>query len=76
MIQHTCNPDGSGKPLPFGKRGAVGTCERCDALRGGAVAVRWSCQDKAVRDAQWTAALRSHDCQVARCGSVCTFGQW
>lgn len=67
---HTC-----GGPV-FGRLATRGTCRRCDELRFGAPAVRWSCQDAAKRQAETLAAIRAHDCVARRCGPVCTAFDW
>lgn len=65
--QHTC-----GGPI-FGKR--TPGCPRCDELNAGAQPVRWKNTSRR-DDQQRVLEIRSHNCQTARCGPVCTFGDW
>ena len=68
---HTC-----GGPV-FGR--LTDGCPRCDELKAGAAPVQWSPsrRERDRRDDELRAAeIRAHDCRTARCGIVCTFGQW
>lgn len=58
----------------FGKR--VDGCPRCDELKAGAAPVKgWGARKKE-QEAEFTRALKAHDCKVSNCGPVCTFGGW
>lgn len=65
--KHTC-----GGPT-FGR--LTQGCPRCDELKDGAAPVRWANTGR--RDeARRIAEIRAHDCKAARCGPICTFGDW
>lgn len=74
MTKHTCTADG--RALPFGKKAPAGMCPRCDELRNGAPARDSWHRGAKERDARFLASVRNHNCQLARCGPVCTFGDW
>lgn len=65
MTAHTC-----GGPV-FGHR-TLG-CPRCEELAAGAPPVRWR---KRRDDTERLAEIRAHNCRTAKCGPVCTFGDW
>lgn len=67
--RHTHRPN-------FGR--TVEGCPRCAELAAGAAPVRWtnSPRARAADDARRAAEIRDHDCAQARCGVVCTFGDW
>jgi hypothetical protein len=79
-VAHTCNPGQPGKPLPFGKRAPIGTCERCDQLRAGADPIPGWGVDKVDEDERRAAEIRAHFAgdkhRSGGCGPVCTFGDW
>jgi hypothetical protein len=58
----------------FGRK--VSGCPRCDEIKAGSPVVKWSKARQADKDAAFRAALMAHDCGKARCGPVCTFGDW
>ena len=71
-------PEGPAKhdhdPLPFGRR--VMGCPRCEQLARGAAPVKgWGARKKE-QEAEFTRALKAHDCVKSNCGPVCTFGDW
>jgi hypothetical protein len=51
------------------------SCARCQELKAGAPAVRWAMGSKQ-REEQRRADIRNHNCKQAKCGPVCTFGEW
>lgn len=61
-------------PMVFGRREAG--CPRCAQLDNGAPAVKWNGTRRAEQEARRIAEIRAHRCEVARCGPVCTFGEW
>ena len=61
--------------LVFGRCKGVSDCPRCAELNAGAQPVRWG-PSRAQQDAQRVAEIRAHNCVTARCGRMCTFGQW
>lgn len=58
----------------FGKR--VDGCPRCEQLARGAAPVKGWGTRKKEQEAEFTRALKAHDCKVSNCGPVCTFGDW
>jgi NAD-dependent SIR2 family protein deacetylase len=54
----------------------VDNCPRCKELKAGAPAVIWYGRNKSEREAEFTRALKAHDCIKSNCGPVCTFGDW
>lgn len=60
-------------PVVFGRK--VEGCARCEELKAGAPAVRWTSarQDS---DYQRLRDIRAHDCRASRCMSVCTFADY
>lgn len=57
----------------FGRK--VDGCPRCDELKAGAEPVKWA-PSRREQDEIRVQEIRDHNCQTARCGVVCTFGQW
>lgn len=52
------------------------SCPRCQQLASGAKPrLGWN-HTKLQQEAMQLRAIRSHNCVVANCGSVCTFGDW
>lgn len=54
----------------------AGTCPRCDELREGAAPRKGWGDHKRRFEAQRSEAIRRHDCKLAGCSYVCTFGDW
>lgn len=53
-----------------------GECPRCDELKSGAKPRSgWGDTKKKMYD-QWKRNLDSHNCEKAKCGPVCTYGDW
>jgi hypothetical protein len=77
FMAHTCN---NGRGPYFGRLNAG--CPRCDELLAGApardVPARLGGRSRAAEadDARRAADIRAHNCRTARCGPVCTYGQW
>lgn len=83
FVVHTCNPRNPGQPLPFGRGQKLprGTCARCDQLNDGdppraAHPAVQAAQHRRDVDEIRAREIRDHNCQTARCGPVCTYGQW
>lgn len=60
--------------MAFGRKDM--TCPRCIELANGAKPIVWGGFKRKQNDAQRSKEIRAHDCINARCGSVCTFGDW
>lgn len=61
-------------PVIFGRREPG--CPRCAELSAGApVRKGWGAAKRAF-EAAHIAEVRAHDCRAAKCGPVCTFGDW
>ena len=59
----------------FGRK--VDGCPRCTELKLGMPSRAWAGYgNKARSDAMRSADVRSHNCTTARCGVVCTFGDY
>lgn len=58
----------------FGRREAG--CPRCAELASGAAPVKGWGQDRKQQERNLAAAIRSHSCQVSKCGPVCTAFDW
>ena len=60
--------------MSFGRKDP--TCPRCqELLRGAAPRKGWGA-GRRERDAAFLRALKAHDCKMAGCGPICTFGDW
>lgn len=66
ITRHTCGGVRFGKKTPG--------CPRCDELIAGASPVLW--KKLPDQEAARVAEIRAHDCKKARCGPVCTFGDY
>ena len=66
--KHTCGGPHFGRRTPG--------CPRCDELAAGAAPVRWAISQTRRIDEMHRRAVAEHDCGRARCGIVCTFGEW
>lgn len=66
--QHTCGGPVFGRKTPG--------CPRCDELTSGAAPVKWAGTSRRTEDQRRVEAIRRHDCTTAKCGVVCTFGDW
>lgn len=71
--------------LAFGRpTKEVGACPRCDELRNGAAprkgwSMSYNYQMKhgvGPEYERWKRALDAHNCDNAKCGPVCTYGDW
>jgi hypothetical protein len=60
-------------PVVFGRK--VDGCPRCTELRLGVPARQWRNQ-RSKLDTQRLRDIRAHNCATARCGVVCTFGDY
>lgn len=57
----------------FGRK--IEGCPRCDELKNGAEPIVWAFK-RSDEDRVRCEEIRAHDCSQARCGVVCTFGDW
>jgi hypothetical protein len=69
---------GDGCRMAFGRLSAAGECARCDELASGAPARSWSApaRYRGQTEKARIEAIRAHNCKAARCGTICTYGDW